>query len=47
MGSSAKDKIKSEIDFVYISTDGKRFLDLKSAIEHQEKIDSIYFLEKK
>tara|TARA_Y100000310_G_C20079363_1_gene533097 strand:+ start:380 stop:532 length:153 start_codon:yes stop_codon:yes gene_type:complete len=33
--------ITSELDFVYICTDGKKFLDRKEAEKHEEDINSI------
>ena len=33
--------ITSELDFVYICSDGKKFLDRKEAEEYEENINSI------
>lgn len=33
--------ITSELDFVYICSDGKRFVDKKEAEEYEENINSI------
>ena len=35
--------IKHEIDNVYITLDGKRFLDLKEAVKHQKKLKNNYY----
>ena len=34
-------EITSELDFVYICSDGKKFLDRKEAEEHEREINSI------
>ena len=33
--------IKTELDFVYICSDGKKFLDIKDAEEYENKLNSI------
>ena len=37
-GILEKMKIRHELDFVYITSDGRRFLNKKDAIKHEESI---------
>ena len=41
-----KHEIKHELDNVYITFDGKRFLDLNEAVKHQKKLKNRYDYDK-
>ena len=36
-------EIQQELDFIYITSDGKKFISKKRAIDHQKKINSKIF----
>ena len=43
MARYTKYELKQEIDFVYITKDGKRFADLEEAIKHQKQFKRVNY----
>ena len=41
-----KNGISAELDFIYITRDGERFVSLEEAIKHQKKKKNKYYLKK-